>query len=72
MQRYKLAAIAAGCLILSSTTYALEFGVILSEESEYTTNSGQTDNDEVEEWIHSPGIELSVEHEGPAYDLNLD
>ena len=72
MQRFKLAAIAAGCLILSSTTYALEFGVILSEESEYTTNSGQTDNDEVEEWIHSPGIELSAEHEGPAYDLNLD
>ena len=72
MLRFQLTAIAAGCLLFSGNTYALEFGVILSEESEYTTNSGQTDVDEVEEWIHSPGLELSAEHAGPAYDLNVD
>jgi len=64
--------LAATAMLFSSSVYAIDIGLTLSEESEYTTNSGLTERDEVEEWIHSPGANLQVSHDGPALVLNVD
>lgn len=63
---------AALCFGPVSAAFALDFGLTLNQESEYTTNSGLTDEDEVSEWIHSPGIGLQATHEGPNLNLDVD
>ena len=60
------------CLGPASAVFALEYEVTLNQESEYTNNTGLTSEDEVSEWIHSPGIGLQATHEGPALNLNVD
>jgi len=57
---------------ISRPVQALEFGLSVYEESEYTTNSGRTERDEVEEWIHSPGVNLTTAHTGPNLDVSVD
>ena len=57
---------------LTGSVQAIEVGLTIVEESEYTTNSGRTESDEVEEWIHSPGANLQANHEGPTLNLDVD
>ncbi len=65
--------LAAGALLAATpVVHALDWGVVLQEESEYTTNSARTTDDEVEEWVHQPGIQLQAVHNGPAVDLDVD
>ncbi len=63
---------AALCLGPASAIFALEYDVSLTQESEYTTNTGLTSGDEVSEWIHSPGVGLQATHEGPNLNLDVD
>ncbi|XOV83037.1 MAG: outer membrane beta-barrel protein [bacterium] len=66
-------AIAAAAICVTGTSaLALDFAVTLNQESEYTTNSGLTEEDEVSEWIHSPGVGLEASHEGPNLNLDVD
>jgi|GEM_PF-2317007 len=64
--------IAAFCLGPASVVFALDYNVTLNQESEYTTNTGLTSEDEVSEWIHSPGVGLEATHEGPNLNLDID
>ena len=72
MNRIYLWPITMALSFSTAAVHALEYGVVLSNESEYTTNTARTEDDEVEEWIHSPGVRLLAEHEGPSYELNVD
>lgn len=72
MRIFPAVAAAAFCLSHASPILALDVGITLNQESEYTTNSGLTDEDEVAEWIHSPGIGLQANHEGPNLDLEVN
>lgn len=72
MRIFPALAAAAFCLGHTSSLLALDIGITLNQESEYTTNSGLTDEDEVSEWIHSPGIGLQANHEGPNLDLEVN
>jgi len=56
----------------SPAATALNVGVDVLFESEYTTNSGLTEINEINEWIHKPGIAVSAEHEGPKLNLDID
>ena len=60
----------AAATVCALDAQALDVGLSLTQESEYTTNSGRTQRDEVEEWIHSPGAALIANHAGP--NLNMD
>ncbi len=63
---------ASALLVATSQAHALEWGVVLREVSEYTTNSARTSDNEIEEWVHQPGVQLQAEHSGPSYDLSVD
>jgi len=53
------------------TAQALEASAAVTYEAEYTTNSARTSADEVEEWIHRPGAEVSASHDGPSGGVDL-
>ena len=71
--RHTALILTAGSLFFTTSyTHAFDIGLAISEESEYTTNSGRTPTNEVQEWIHSPGANLLAEHEGPGLTLGVD
>lgn len=50
--------------------HALDVGLALSHTAEYTTNTARTESDEIEEWVNTPGIELTLAQEGASLDLD--
>ncbi len=65
--------VAASLLLTAApAVQALEWGIVLQEESEYTTNTTRSSDDEIEQWVHQPGVQVEVVHEGPAYELDVD
>ncbi len=72
MHRIALFLAVAAISFIPRLGHTLDVGVSVFTESEYTTNSGRTERDEVEEWIHSPGANLTVAHDGPNLDVNVD
>jgi hypothetical protein len=55
---------------IAPSAHALEADLALSNTAEYTTNTARTETDEVEEWVNTPGVELSLTQEGAALDLD--
>ncbi len=51
---------------------SLEVTASVQETSEYTTNTARTEDNEVEEWIHQPGIDLAASHSGAAITFDAD
>ncbi len=70
----KLTALSAAAVSLAGApmVQALEWGVVVQEESEYSTNLTRVEDDEIESWIHQPGVQVQAVHSGPAYDLDID
>mgnify|MGYP000114936039 CR=1 FL=1 len=58
--------------IVSANAWALEVGLSVSQTSEYTTNGQLTETDEVEEWVHRPGVRLSAAHDGPQLSMGVE
>lgn len=58
--------------LLPITSEALDIGVTVDVESEFTTNTALTETNELEEWIHKPGINFSASHEAPNLTLEAD
>ena len=72
MQRSALFLAAAALSSLASHTNALDTGLTVFEESEYTSNTARTKDNEISEWIHSPGVNLTANHQGPKLELDVD
>ena len=72
MMRKTPIAVSVALVCASTCAQALEYGVVVSTESEYTSNTARTEYNEIEEWIHSPGVEVTAEHEGADYELEID
>ena len=59
-----IAALAASPLV-----WGVEIDVRLQHTSEYTTNTTQTANNEIDEWIHQPGVDFNTSHNGPIANI---
>ena len=46
--------------------WSLEVTAAVQATSEYTTNTARTEDNEIEEWIHQPGINIGANHAGAA------
>ena len=74
MKKYQLLKIGASvtsCLLLAPA-YALDLKLDARAASEYTTNSGRASSNEIEEWVHKPGLLFRGEHEGPRINFKAD
>ncbi len=62
------------CLIITSPgiVRALDASVAVEHEAEYTTNSGRTATNELEEWVNTPSLSVGAQHAGTAAELDLD
>lgn len=65
---------AIGCAVLLSAgpACALEAFVDLRNRSYYTSNTTLAETDEIGEWVHTPGIDLSLEQSGTALEIDAD
>lgn len=59
-------------LLTSSFTWGVDIVATVRHTSEHTTNTARTANNDIEEWIHRPGIDLGITHEGANLELNAD
>ncbi len=57
-------------VLLTAPVAAVEWNVTVDYAAEYTTNSARTTDNEIEEWIHRPGISVNAVHDGPNLELN--
>jgi len=66
------AAAAAFITVLAAPVNALEVGLTVFEESEYTNNLTRATSEEISDWTHSPGATVTANHAGPDLDLEVD
>ena len=57
---------------LSPCAWSLEVTAAVQATSEYTTNTARTEDNEIEEWIHQPGINIGANHAGAAVTFEGD
>jgi hypothetical protein len=62
---------AAGLLLLTTNAVqALDISLGVRNESTHTDNTARTADNEVDEWVHTPGTELFVEHQSQRLVVN--
>ena len=61
------------CALLSGhlSAQAVEIVAAIHYSSEYTTNTLLTDDNEIGEWIHAPGVNLVAQHDSAALALDV-
>jgi hypothetical protein len=58
--------------IVAASAQALEITANVGYQAEYTDNTEQTPDDEINEWIQSPEATLLVNHDGPSTFVEVD
>ena len=57
-------------VLLAAPAAAVEWDVAVNYTAEYTSNTARTTDNEIEEWIHQPGLSVGATHDGPNLELN--
>lgn len=69
---FLVALISVAIAAASPSAWPLEARATVDHRSEYTTNSGRAADDEVAEWIHSPGATFSATESTASLDLDAN
>ena len=56
--------------LLATPTWAVEWDLAVNYTALHTTNTARTTDNEIDEWIHQPGISVGAEHDGPNLQLS--
>ncbi len=73
--RLLAAALLAAALLaalLPAAVQAMEVEAAAQYTAEYTSNTLRTENDEIGEWVHQPGVDLRVEQDTASLEMDVD
>ena len=72
MPHLALVLVLLGCWLTSQPVAAIDVEAAAQYTAEYTTNTLRTETDEIGEWVHRPGADISVGEDTASLEMDVD